>query len=66
MVIRIHIGGFSENVSQIFVRIQAVFLGSFNYAEHNRAAGRAPGCIHEKEVLPVNHKRLDAALGAII
>ena len=55
-----------KDVGQIFVRIQAVFLCALDNAEGSGTGFRAIWGVCEQKILPVDHKRFDAALGNVV
>ena len=60
------LGRLVEQPRQITVWIKAVFLSGLDQAEHDSAALCSAGRVCEQEVLTRDHKRLDAALGAVV
>ena len=56
------IGCFHEP-GKISLRVQAIFYGRLDQAEHDSTAGSSLGRVGKQEVLPVNDKRLNASLG---
>ena len=62
----IKLGSGLEDVDQIFIRIQTIFFGCLNDAEGSGAGFRPIRGVCKQKVLPVNHKRLNAALGKVV
>ena len=56
---------FVEHPGQIAVGIETVLLRRLDQAEDHGAAPGAVGGVCKQEVLPRDHKRLDAALGQL-
>jgi len=55
-----------KKIHQVIKRIQIVFFGRLDGAEHNSAGSGAPGGVGKKEILAVNNKGFDGALGAVV
>lgn len=53
-------------MGQILKRIQSIFLGRFNDAEHDGAGFGSTGRVGKQEVSAVNYKRLDTAFGSVV
>ena len=62
----IPVGGVFENIGEIFIGIEAVFLRGFDNTVKNGARFGAAWRVGEKPVLPTDNKRLDTAFGAVI
>ena len=52
--------------TQVAVRIETVFPRSFDQAEQHRTAPGSAGCVGKEEILPEDHKGLDAPLRPIV
>jgi len=55
-----------KKIHQVIKRIQSVFFGRLDGAEHNSAGSGAPGGVGKKEILAVNNKGFDGAPGAVV
>ena len=64
--ILLQIWRFFENILEILVWIEVVFLCCFDDAENSRARRGARGCVGEQPVFSADDKRLDAALCTIV
>lgn len=51
---------------QVLVRVQAIFNGGLDQAEHDGAAGSTLGGVGEQEVFSVNDKGIDTSLSTVI
>ena len=60
------LGGFGKDPGEIAVRIKSVFLRGLDQAEQDRTASCPTGGVGKQEILPGDHKGLDAPFRPVI
>ena len=61
-----HVGRLCENILEILVWVEVVFLRRFDDAESGSACLCTRRCVGEQPILPADDERLDAALCTVV